>query len=190
MLTKLKEYKIKAGDKDWCPKEFPKLWYVRRGGKFVFEFSFDESCAYDWKGDQDQKDWNKIGGLTRKLLKRHDNSIMAAWRYNQAKDKVEITIYSHVDGKRKVGDKHGEVMLNVDYGEIGRVIFEVTGHVILASVKNENNTITRKVSHRFPRRWRWAWRLGSWFGGEDNSPGPYGGVPDHDMKMWIGLRKL
>lgn len=67
---------------------------------------FYPSAAYNL-GDEDQYDWNKLGGLVLGVDGIHKNSFRFGWRYNATTHMIEIAEYEYIDGSRimcHVGD--------------------------------------------------------------------------------------
>jgi hypothetical protein len=54
----------------------------------------------------DNRDWNKGGGLSYRMLTNHEHSIMWGWRWNADKQAHEVCMYTHLDGERKIGTSH------------------------------------------------------------------------------------
>lgn len=91
----MKLYKIKEGKHSASPSTFLKLRYKPSIFKGLVEFI---DATYDLK-DIDQKDWNKLTGLSFHLFTNHKNSVMIGWRYNLDTKRIELNSYNHIDGK-------------------------------------------------------------------------------------------
>lgn len=189
----MKKYCIDPGKTDFRPREFPFIWPVRM---FAFElnFSFTESCIYDWGDDRDADDWNKVGGISLKLTNHKINSIMAAWRPNPDKGEIDVTIYRHINGKVFKGDgTTGETMLSLQPKGHGRLLIVPfnRGKTFVASLESVKDSIRpNPLNIEFSKKHFLAKRIGTWFGGSNNSAGEFGGVASQYMEMWHGFRLI
>jgi len=68
------------------------LWVTKESG----DATFTTDSAYDL-GDEDQYDWNKLGGITFTPWRPDRNSSMVVWRYNLQNDMYEIGPFFNVD---------------------------------------------------------------------------------------------
>ena len=72
----------------------------------VFSWRFQPSAEYllypdsvlTWQ--QDQRDWNKLIGLSYNLVSNHVNTAMVGWRWNSLNDVFELNAYFHIDENR------------------------------------------------------------------------------------------
>lgn len=97
----LKKYTIRAGQHSsgfHISRIIPITWsYVRKRKLYVWG-RFSRGSRYDL-GDNDQKDWNKLGGINLQVWKEsNQNSAMVAWRYNPDTELYEINAYGNVGG--------------------------------------------------------------------------------------------
>jgi hypothetical protein len=186
----MKRYRIKEGDHDWSPIEFLKVWNPRRRKTLSIRMAFDSSCLYDWRPDNDQLDWNKVGGMSFDFFRNTQNAIIAAWRPNPVTRQIELTAYRHKDGGTFKGTHANEVMLSVDPGD--SVTFHVQtssrGSYFVMWFSFGGNQKTELVSLQFHDKKWFARRIGMWFGGANNSPGPHGGTAPHEMEAWIDFQ--
>jgi hypothetical protein len=78
----------------------PKLWIgtkeIRRSVVFL------PSCKYDLK-DADQADTNKLFGIGY-LWSHHKDSARFGWRYDNAQNRIVVSAYCYVNGKRIIKD--------------------------------------------------------------------------------------
>lgn len=70
---------------------FNKTYSVHRCVKFT------QSCSYNL-GDNDQYDWNKLFGVAFGVRGIHRNSIRFGWRWNIAKQKIELCTIEYRNG--------------------------------------------------------------------------------------------
>lgn len=91
----MKLYKIKEGKHSASPSTFLNFRYKPSVFKGLVKFT---DASYDL-GDKDQKDWNKLTGLSFHLFTNHKNSVMIGWRYNLKTKRIEINSYNHINGK-------------------------------------------------------------------------------------------
>lgn len=182
--TKMKKYTTKKGHHDWWPFEFPRMWFVKKK-RITLTFTFDVDCIYDWNGDQDQLDWNKIGGVSFNLFSNTKNSIIGGWRSNPITRKIELTIYRHVAGNILKGNDDGEVMMTVDPFDVIELTIwpQLNGRFFCAQLQHDDQVIMIPVE--YPEVKKIGRRIGMWFGGANNSPGEFGGVSSKSMTAWI-----
>lgn len=193
-------YTIKPGQKDWSPKEFPTIWNCRKR-KVVIKTFFHENCLYDWGADQDQLDWNKTGGMSGAFLNNNKNAIMHAWRPNPETMKIESTVYSHVDGKTHWGNKDGAVMGTIDPFKKEVSVLEIRPidskgrkhHCLMYAEDKEGVLIDGTQAESivvFSKNFWLVKRLGTWFGGQNNAKGEFGGQASQFMQMWVDFSLL
>lgn len=91
-------------------------------GKVLAIVSFDETCRYDLK-DENQKDWNKLFGCSWgflplvKQFQMHYNSSRWGWRYNPETDKIELGPYFYSNGVRYYPEIILSPIISVSIGE-------------------------------------------------------------------------
>ncbi len=98
----LTRYTIEKGSHAAKPRVFRLGWRTKiRGWNVIFE----DSCRYNlgpWTDSSDQKDFNKLVGLSFNLFTNHKESAMIGWRYNPESDLIELAPYYHIDGQVKI----------------------------------------------------------------------------------------
>lgn len=85
-----------------CHRPFPfKIVGLNRINEHLYKrsFKFTESCKYNLH-NEDQKDWNKLYGVSFGLLGIHTNSVRFVWRYNPTTQMIEIGAYWYLEGYR------------------------------------------------------------------------------------------
>lgn len=185
---------IDKGEHDWRPADIPVPILRCCFKELVFEVEFDKSCWYRWlqddgKVDKDQFDVNKGGGLTNMLSFNDVDSFMWGWWPDpEIKHKFNVTAYSNI-GKDKVeiGNADGKVVLPVYASERFWVTIK-PGPGRGWQMKIETKERIGMAFHVHRSKFRVMRTLGSWFGGKNNEPGPWGGVAPHDMKMFVSRK--
>lgn len=175
MITRTVEYTVQPGKQNFRPGEsiFPR--FAPKG--FQVAVVFDSSAWYgpdEWEGDQDWSDWNKLYGLTNYLTPNNRQTAMLAWRPDERSYVIQVTAYTN---DKAGGWKTGPVEL-VPVGKL--FIGDVTW---LSEIANYEYGETA-VDHKLPRP-RVARETGTWIGGANNAPGPYGGRAHKEMKILL-----
>lgn len=88
----------------------------RRRDRLTLEFKFTDSCRYE-QAPPDNTDWEKLAGLSYNLFTNHQNSVMVSWRYNADEDKIQLGVYTHLDGARKIFENPAKVALGLPVKE-------------------------------------------------------------------------
>lgn len=177
----MKTYTIHPGSKNFAPKE--SFWPFRASG-FRLACRLEPSCwwsAEDWEGDRDRADWNKLKGITWAFSANNKCSAMTAWRPGKLENVFEITAYTN--------DRRGGWTITGDPVEV------YAGEVFYCDVTIFDDAVRYEVSYfgnvtEYVHPWHRPWlpyyrETGTWIGGEDNSPGPYGGKATQYMEMEI-----
>jgi hypothetical protein len=98
--------------------QFTGIWC---GAPVEKNFIFTESCRYDI--GEDQKDWNKLFGMSFgftplvKQFQMHENSARFGWRYDIQSDMIEVAPYLYTNGKREYAET---LNLGTFFCEIGK----------------------------------------------------------------------
>lgn len=170
-------YEIKAGKQDFRPVSSWKPYWVSQG--FDGYAILDPSCWYDWEGDRDVKDWNKLVGITKAWTANNNHSAMIAWRPASERFVFEVCGYTNYPG---VGWKAGPPV-KILAGE--RFYFEGRIWKNAAKYQIENE----RVEHPFSRHWLPVYReITPWIGGKNNEPGQYGGKASQAMSLQLQYR--
>lgn len=179
MTKTMKKYSCRQGSHVFSPSVSlnidlgEKLW-----GWLI---QFDESCIYDHH-DDDQYDFNKVGGVSFRLLDNLDISSLFGWRWNIEKGVMEINVYNHISGRRDIGP----VGMNLSVGEKAYLWLEIDfslGNVTHRMMKEET---VYSLTTAFPKIPKFNREIGAWFGGNKTAP--------HDMviykeKIWAWEKK-
>lgn len=183
-------FKIKKGRARWYPvifkiiRKFNRLTFITKPNNTqVFDYKFGESLDEDWR------DWKKIGGISfvnwknlRNIFIKNRDSVILAWRWNPVIETFEYCVYENKGGKNYPYEsitqilraKQGEeVYLNIDLTPKNQ--FEC----YLYTLENRNvNPIVIKPRQKFT----FYSYINMWYGGGNNSAGPWGGKAPKDME--------
>jgi len=175
----VKAYRVKKGQHAFSPWPF---CLKRNPNVMAWRVKFGEGTDYILPYP-DNRDWNKGGGVSYRLLTNHEDLIMWGWRWNANKGAHDVCMYAHLDGVRKVGTSHTappdadrEVALVVPRGSECLITLKVedgkyTMGFSLAGASANYCALT------YTHREGWARCIGPWFGG--NRPAP------NDMTLHI-----
>lgn len=108
--TKMRSYTIPAGKHRSTYS--PKFHFGKK--RIVANVIFTESCRYNL-GTPDQKDWNKLFGLSFGL-DPHKNSARWSWRYNADSGLIELSPYCYLDSTRIMADDQARI-ISIPIGE-------------------------------------------------------------------------
>ena len=149
------------------PYKFPRLkrW---KNDRITWSgtFSFDpETCAYDL-GNEDQSDWNKLGGLCFGILGIHKDCFRFVWRYNLKIKKMEIAAGMYCNETRtfnritaiNLGD---ELTCTL---EVTRNNKNLTINFLCSNGKSYTSTYTIKRNPKL------IFSVGLYFGGNQKAP--------------------
>ena len=147
------------------------------------KFAFHDNSRYDFKGDPDQKDWNKMIGIQfwrglKGLLNPNNNNIMIAWRYS-VEGYWEVAPFVNRNKKWEIGRpiKVPSQRKFVLY-ELVRTKKGVWSVTLMCGnyFSSQSFSVNEKRKARL---------IDPWFGGEDNdSKGlPFGGKAPHEMHL-------
>lgn len=149
---------------------------TRDSRRLAYTVRFDESCTYTLPG-VDQRDWNKGGGLSFDLFTNNTDSAMWAWRWSPDRDKMQLTAYAHVEGKRVIAktiqgpdQTDGEVLAEVEIGQnvdISIDIDRISGRYNYLFSTGDARAYTWLP---FEHKKRTGRTIGLWFGGNRKAP--------------------
>ena len=144
-----------------------------------------KGLVYD-HGNEDNLDWNKLGGGSFSWFQPHGRSYMVAWRYNALHHAIEVTPYYHnivgdTSRFKKVGsvpgyvDEKNTILLAI--ASDGSVELEVTHKIAGRSLQlgitgpslSENAALTDQVE--YSKRGAFFSVINPWFGGNQKSKG-------------------
>jgi hypothetical protein len=172
---------IKKGNKNWRPWGIPWPLFLPWVKGIAYKVSFDRSCWYNWEPDRDQDDINKGGGFTKFYSRNNSSSYMWGWNPLAQEEGIFRIFAYYNDEERKFKFEH---LANVKAGEDFYVQVLTSGKIVILT-----DEIVQEHQFKAPD-FKWARMISEWFGGEDNSPGPHGGVAPHDMEKTIKRKIL
>ena len=188
----MKTYSIKKGRTAFRPMacQLPALIY----SGFSFTATLDSSCwfsADDVGGDKDRADWLKLTGITSAFSLNNKRSALIAFRPTDVPDVFAITAYTNDSkGGWKIGGP-GFKIATVKAGEefSGRMRFEQYLFTNAVSYYIDTPSGTFTATHDFDTPWHCLYReITPWWGGANNSPGPYGGAAPKDATLQLDFR--
>ena len=137
--------------------------------------TLDDNCKYTLPGE-DQKDWNKLAGLSFSLYTNHQNSAMFGWRWNPVTQVFEINVYCHIAGKVEMSETIFKTPANKEFAAWLEMDYKrntVTFHIYAGTPADYEKVETTVAFKSLPIITR---EIGAWFGG--NNPAP------HQMILW------
>ena len=87
-------HQFNPGNRGIGKKERMYSWYFTDDTKYIL----DSTAQVLFSGDQ--KDWNKLIGMSYSLISNHINSAMVGWRYNPDQELFELNAYYHINEAR------------------------------------------------------------------------------------------
>lgn len=90
-------------------------------GRYTIKVVFNETAKYISDNHDNQKDWNKLAGVSwgfkplAKQFQMHENSSRWGWRYNPETDCVEIAPYYYNNGQRHYAENSNLKILSLPY---------------------------------------------------------------------------
>lgn len=145
------------------------MWY----GKISFKKNvyFDSSCKYEIEGE-DMMDTNKLFGVGY-FFNHHVDSARLGWRYDPYTQKIVLSAYCYVNGKRVISE-----LCKLRFFTWYAMEITVLNDCYIFDVKDTYNpwttslaTFTVMKTHRK----KFQFRLGIFFGGNKKAP--------HTMKI-------
>ena len=187
----MKQYCVKKGKHDFKPFELPKIVRVKKIDHILIECRFSLSCVYDFKGDLDQLDWNKLPGASLFLWWNAIDHIIPAWRCAPS-GLLEITAYTNSrKNGRQTGNGKQKIMLTLDPRKDLEFKCKIkpsqNGQIWTYSFFKGGKESTNHAVHDIGKPTKLARTTGAWFGGSNNAPGPHGGTAPHNMCLFSKL---
>jgi len=185
--TDLTQYTILQGQRDFKPSPLPELFLGRGDSRFSGVAFFDNSCIYDWGTDRDQKDYNKLAGVSLRLAApKNHSAVIVAWRPLPATNQIEVAPYfNYESGKFFIGQQTLKLNPNQKFS------FHISQKGPLWSIvlfnEDSHDLVTASFSYSFISKQQWS--IDPWFGGANNELGDYGGVASQDMTLWLGFER-
>lgn len=181
----MRTYRIKAGQKNFRPLECP--WPIIRPIGFEVRFRIMPGgwCSLeDWGNDRDWNDWQKIKGVTHFLSPNDRRTAMGVFSFGEEPETYRIGAYTN---DKKGNHKHQRALvISSDQWctlkctfEPKLALFDFSSQQIkVPTIKLEFNDF--KVGRE----------VGTFAGGRNNSPGPYGGKAVKRMVMEADFKPL
>lgn len=167
------QYYVNKGAHDFRPMDGNIFPHKARG--YEWTVKFDKSCYYNWLPDADQYDANKGGGVTKAFTSNTDHTVLWGWRPSIYKDGMEVFCYINMEGHTILHS----TLVTIPFDSTYKIRIEPVNGVWYYNGHNTNVPVTK-----------WIRRTGLWFGGNNNSPGPWGGVAPHKMFIYVETRAL
>lgn len=169
-------YWIEPGKKDFKPFEIPCHCPTRLIKRVDYKFYFEENCWYDWQGDQDIFDMNKLGGVTDAFSANNRTSVMLTFRPSSIQGNTDVFLYfNKKDGSFSISPKlftlEPKQLVSGSLIRNGRKWTFVSGDVEYSFTWDKSPFITRVIT--------------PYFGGENNADGPFGGVASQRMDLYL-----
>jgi hypothetical protein len=166
-------YTVKAGKHAFSPYAF---CLKRNPKQMAWRVTFGKGSDYTLPYP-DNRDWNKGGGLSYRMLTNHEHSIMWGWRWNAEKNEHEVCMYAHLDGVRKVGKSHTappdvqdkEVAYEVPFGIECLITLKIENGKYLMGFSVPGRPVNY-CALTYTHREGWARCIGAWFGGNRQAP--------------------
>ena len=178
-------FRVKAGNHRFLPMRSlcPRGFQYSFTGSVVFD-----SAAYvfpaeykrpDESGiDFDYFDWNKLFGLTGYLSRPNKNAAMIAWRWD-VDSAYCFQLAAYTNDRR--GDWRVSDPVTICAGQEAQFsMFEYKGEALYSIYANG----TLRTRHPWKRPFVSA-EIDTWMGGQNNAPGPFGGVAHRDLEIRI-----
>lgn len=148
----------------------PYWWSYQKREGLKMQFVFASSTAYDLESS-DQKDWNKLCGLSFHWWTNHRNSAMVSWRYNPESKLIELGFYYHKDGVviKANSSETGEVFASIRPSQNIKCHFDVKGQTVETTIITPSQTVAHKLHYsiNLARKTR---VINPWFGGNQSAP--------------------
>lgn len=167
---------VQKGKNNFRPEDSGLPFCVRPVERLSIVYRFHPSCLYDIRPDRDWKDWNKLAGLSFHAFPKNKDNLIIAWRSRPERQQIELAFFANKDGDFTVGEgrlfvdplRTGQAVINRQSGRDWTIMI---GEEIAESYR------TRKEFKGYGSR------ITPWFGGANNSPGPYGGAAPQEMSL-------
>ena len=187
----MKKYCVKEGKHDFKPFDWPKIVRVKKIDHLLIECRFSLSCIYDFEGDLDQLDWNKLPGGSLYLWWNALDHVLPGWRCAPS-GLLEMTAYTNSrKNGRQIGNGKQKVMLTLDPRQELEFKCKITpydnGQRWKYQFLKNGKVSPNQAIHDLGKPMKWLRTTGAWFGGANNSAGPYGGTAPHHMCLFTKI---
>jgi len=187
--TGFKRYKIKAGKQQATPLDGLGGFRIK-GDQIAFIVVFEPSCYFpisEWQYgidnqvDSDYFDWAiKTGMVTSIGLNPNRNTHGLVGRPDPLQFNVmQLTAYTNDQNKDW---SWGPEFMRTPVWEKAYLSATLLDESVEWIMSDSDEVYSGVHPWKRPKRFRWT---GTWFGGQDNSKGPYGGRTTQDMVFWV-----
>lgn len=184
----MKTYTVKKGQSNFRPYE--PIWPIfgARGFEVEFEFvpggwSSPAEWTVDGVLDADRGDYQKLAGLTNFFSGNGSNTAFTGFFPGDEPETWVVGAYVNYPGSAFKFDQKNTIV--VRSGDTGAIVCAFSGGK--ARYKLIAGSTVKETSFDF-RKSRIMRQAGTFAGGSNNSPGPYGGVAIKDMAVRIGFK--
>ena len=173
----MRKYTIQPGQSNFRPFD---SWLPRFNvRRFTVRALFRHSCYFsltDWENDKDWHDWNKLKGITDFFSANNSRSCMVAWRPDKKNAWFQVAAYMNYPGTDVQITPLGIVQADTEFS----VEVRMNGDEAMFEYSDGLVRNTARLHYRRP----WVSReIGTWMGGANNEPGPYGGKATQYMEL-------
>lgn len=190
----MKTYTVKAGKTNFRPLENP--FPVRNPKGFEISFMFlpggwcsKEDYTYtDENGnevfDKDWNDWQKLKGFTHFFSSNTKRTAILAFRFGEQPETYEVCAYINDKKGRPLYDNDNTLIVEANEQASGTM--QVINNVAVFNLATEGGGYYEE-QHPFDL-FKLCREVGTYAGGANNSPGPYGGQAAKDMSIRIDFK--
>lgn len=211
------EYSIKRGQRFWSPSHFQVfgkfsrlIWLIEP--TWTMQFDYEYRKGDEIVRDNDWQDWKKGGGISlvnwrnlQNIWDKNNDSIQCGWRWNPDLQVFEFCLYVNERGQNhpyegphqllRVPPKMEEVDGVIQpTGRFDPIIFEINRQssnrylCYLQAIGESREKITPIIVDTISASM--YSRVNLYYGGDNNSTGPWGGKAPRDMSIIVDvLRK-
>ena len=173
---------------------------VSRIKEIIIDFEFIENESElpwineDGTTDQDIRDMNKLGGIVFHPWKRSRDSILAGFNFNLDSRSWGVSPYSNnpnYPNGYKIGYTGKEIVsrhFNKEQGQVRMKPLSDGKSFEYNLYKKGKKINSVEIIHVMRKKFWFCWLSDLWFGGANNSPGPWGGTPGKKFCMWHSVK--
>jgi hypothetical protein len=179
-------YSIHPGQTNFRPLENPLPRFKVKGFTFSAKFLPGGWCSKEeWEGDADWFDWQKLKGITKFGSANNKQTAFIAFRFGVKPETYEITAYTN---DSKAGWVVSKDIIIIETGEVIAGSCDFKDNQAVYDIKSEGGEFL-KESHTL-KNFCIGREVGTFAGGANNSPGPFGGVAFKKMQIEIDFNIL
>lgn len=180
-------YTVQPGQTNFKPAE--PIWPVFgvHGFKLKAKILPGGWCSREeWDGDGDWSDWWKLAGITYWLSRNNKRSAMIALRFGVEPETWDIAAYTN--DKQHARGWAASAPLIINSGELLQAECNLIGNCAQYGVIGEQSHSIH-VGHGI-KGFSTVRRIGTYAGGNNNSPGPFGGEATKPLSIEIDFQFL